>query len=142
MQIRAVLDTNIVVGACLGVGAAHHVVAAALQSQFQPLLGAALFAEYEDVLGRTELFKHCRLDASERSELLDIISAQCEWIRIYFTWRPNLPDEADNHLVELAVAGDAGYIVTNNLRDLKRMELKFPNLKILSPEDFMKEITA
>lgn len=26
------------------------------------------------------------------------------WTRIYFGWRPNLRDEADNHLVELAVA--------------------------------------
>ena len=29
------------------------------------------------------------------------------WVRVYYLWRPNLPDEADNHLVELAVAGNA-----------------------------------
>ena len=47
----------------------------------------------------------------------------------------DLPDEADNHLIELAVAAQADVIVTGNLRDLSRGELKFPALRILSPED-------
>lgn len=58
--------------------------------------------------------------------MLNIFLASCTWTRIYFGWRPNLRDEADNHLVELAVAGGAGYIVTRNVRDLVSMELKFP----------------
>jgi predicted nucleic acid-binding protein len=105
-------------------------------------MGAALFAEYEEVLGRTELFETCRLNLAERDELLDIFLATCDWTRIYFAWRPNLPDEADNHLVELAVAGNARFIVTRNLRDVARMELKFPELRILGPEDFLKEIAS
>jgi predicted nucleic acid-binding protein len=36
---------------------------------------------------------------------------------VYHAWRPNLPDEADNHLLELAVAAQADAIVTRNLRD-------------------------
>jgi hypothetical protein len=32
-------------------------------------MGAALFSEYEDVLGRTELFDACRLNLAERDEL-------------------------------------------------------------------------
>lgn len=103
-------------------------------------MGAALFAEYEDVLGRNDLFESARLTPDERDELLDIFLATCAWVRIYFAWRPNLPDEADNHLVELAVAGAARVIVTRNLRDLTRMELRFPELRVLGPEDFLKEI--
>jgi putative PIN family toxin of toxin-antitoxin system len=142
MTFRVVIDTNIFLGACLGQGAAHQVVAACLRGQCQPLMGAALFAEYEDVLGRSELFETCRLSANERNELLDIFIATCVWTRIYFAWRPNLPDEADNHLVELAVAGGAGFIVTRNLRDVARMELRFPDLRVVSPEDFLKEIAS
>jgi predicted nucleic acid-binding protein len=103
-------------------------------------MSAALFAEYEDVLGRADLFKSSRLTPAERDELLDIFLAACNWTRIYFAWRPNLPDEADNHLVELAVAGSARFVVTRNLRDVARMELRFPELRVLSPEDFLKEI--
>ena len=100
-----VIDTNVFVGACLGTGAANRVVEACVRQRFQPLMGAALLAEYEDVLGRSALFAKSRLNAAQRSELLDIFLANCRWTRIYFGWRPNLRDEGDNHLVELAVAG-------------------------------------
>jgi putative PIN family toxin of toxin-antitoxin system len=138
--MRIVVDTNVFVGACLGVGAASEVVASCLRGRVVPLVGCALFAEYEDVLGRDELFAACRLDARERSALLDIFLSTCEWTRIYYAWRPNLRDEGDNHLVELAVAGSAKAIVTRNLRDFKHAELRFPQLSILAPEQFLQEI--
>lgn len=141
MNPRIVVDTNILVGACLGQGAARHVIASCFRKQCQPLMGAALLSEYEDVLGRSDVFAKGRLDSAEREELLDIFLACCEWTRIYFGWRPNLPDEGDNHLVELAIAGGARYIVTRNLRDVARMELKFPTLQVVSPEDFLKELS-
>lgn len=103
-------------------------------------MGEALLAEYEAVLGREVLFAKSRLDATERSALLDTFLALCEWTRIYFLWRLNLRDEADNHLIELAVAGDAEFIVTRNLRDLRGTGLRFASLRALSPEDFLKEL--
>ena len=78
-----------------------------------------------------------RLSAAERSELLDIFLATCRWTRIYYGWRPNLRDEGDNHLVELAVAGGASHIVTHNLRDLKDMQLKFPGLAVATPTQLL-----
>ena len=70
-----------------------------------PLMGTALFNEHEAVLSRTELFASCRLiAAAERETYSTFYLARCEWVRIYWpTWRPNLPDEADNHVMELAV---------------------------------------
>jgi putative PIN family toxin of toxin-antitoxin system len=138
--MRVVIDTNIFVGACIGVGASSAVMRACLQHQVVPLMGEALLVEYEAVLGREVLFAKSRLDATERSALLDAFLALCEWTRIYFLWRPNLPDEADNHLIELAVAGDAEVIVTRNLRDLRGADLRFASLRALSPEDFLKEL--
>ena len=102
-----VLDTNVFVSACMGKGASNEVVKSCLLGENTALMGAALLTEYEDVLGRAELFKRSRLDEIEREQLLDIFLATCSWTRIYFGWRPNLPDEGDNHLIELAVAGGA-----------------------------------
>lgn len=138
--MRVVVDTNVFVGACIGVGASNAVIRACLQHRMVPLMGEALLSEYEAVLGREALFAKSRLDAAERSTLLDAFLALCEWTRIYFLWRPNLTDEADNHLIELAVAGDAEVIVTRNLRDLQRAQLRFATLRVLSPEDFLKEL--
>lgn len=139
-MMRAVIDTNIFLGACLGTGAANAVISTCFQQRFVPLMGTALLSEYEDVMQRVELFRECRLTADERDELLDIFLSHCEWTRVYYLWRPNLPDEADNHLIELAVAGSAECVVTRNLRDLKNMELRFPHLRVLGPEDFLKEL--
>lgn len=135
-----VLDTNVFIDACLGTGASNAVVAACLQGRHTPLMAAALPAEYEDVLGRESLFEACRLSAPEREGLFDIFLASCRWTRIYYAWRPNLRDEGDNHLVELAVAGCAEYIVTRNIRDLKGMELRFPHIRIVTPEEFLQEV--
>jgi predicted nucleic acid-binding protein len=103
-------------------------------------MGSALLTEYEAVLGRTDLFARCRLSHTERSELLDIFLSQCEWTRVYFGWRPNVPDESDNHLIELAVAGRASHVVSRNLRDLRQAELSFPGLACVSPEAFIRGV--
>lgn len=139
--MKAVIDTNVFVGACIGQGACRFVIAACLEERLTPLMGVALFAEYEDVMSRTDLFVRSRLDAAERDELLDIFMSVCRWTRIYYGWRPNLRDEGDNHLVELAIAGGAEYIITRNIRDVARMELLFPGLKVVCPEAILKELS-
>lgn len=137
--MRVVLDTNVLVAALQGSGPATRIVGWCLEGRLTPLIGGALFAEYEDVLGRVHLFERTALSTAERAELFDIFLACCQWVRIYFGWRPNLPDEADNHLIELAVAGGAAVIISRNLRDLTRGELHFPNLRIEAPETFVLE---
>jgi len=139
-RMRVVIDTNVFIGACMGVGAARTVIEACLQQRCVPLMGTALFAEYEAVLQREALFRACRLSAGEREELLDIFLACCEWTRVYYLWRPNLQDEADNHLVELAVAGAAHCVVTRNVRDFRAMDLRFPGLRVVAPENFLQEL--
>ncbi len=129
------IDTNVLVASLLrGGGAARNVVRACLTRQYQPVLGPALLAEYEDVLGRRDLFVSSVLNLAEREEVFDGFLNRCRWVEVYYAWRPNLPDEGDNHLIELAIAAQADGIVTRNLRDLTRGELKFPALEILTPE--------
>ena len=98
------------------------------------MLGPVLLAEYEDVLNRAELFAGSALSAKERDEVFDGLLNRCRWVEVFYAWRPNLPDEADNHLIELGVAAQAAAIVTRNLRDVSRGELKFPALRVLTPE--------
>jgi putative PIN family toxin of toxin-antitoxin system len=130
-----VLDTNVLVAALLrGGGSARAVLRACLREQYRPVLGPALLAEYEDVLGRAELFADSVLTTKERGELFDGFLNRCRWVEVFYAWRPNLPDEADNHLIELGVAAQADAIVTRNLRDVARGELKFPSLRVLTPE--------
>lgn len=73
----------------------------------------------------------------QRERLLNNFSSVCILVPIYYLWRPNSPDEGDNHLLELAVAGNASSIVTYNTRDLKRAELRFP-ISVFTPAELLK----
>lgn len=137
-----VVDTNVFVGACMGTGASARIVQLCLQGRLHPAMGSALFLEFEDVMAREALFEGCRLNPGQREELLDIFLASCKWIKTYFSWRPNRRDEGDNHVVELAVACAATHIVTWNTRDFSAMELRFPLLRVRTPPELLKELTA
>lgn len=137
--MQVVLDTNIIVGAMLrDGGASRAVLRLCLQGEVQPIIGVALFAEMEDVLSREDLFRNSKLTAAERQDLFAAFLSVTQWVPIYYTWRPNLRDEADNHVVDLAVAGNADCIVTQNERDFAKMELQFPQLKLATAAEFMK----
>lgn len=133
-----VVDTNVFVSAVMGKnGASRQVIRLCLQEQLTPLMGNALFAEFKDVCARDALFDPKLISRTDRDELLDAFLSCCRWVPIYFLWRPNLRDEADNHVLELAVAGNAACIITANKRDFLRQEMKFPNIDIMNPIEFL-----
>lgn len=74
----------------------------------------------------------------EREILFDALMATSEWTPIYYLWRPNLPDANDDHLVELAIAGGASWIVTANVRDVARGEPRIAPIRIGRAEDFLR----
>ncbi len=57
---------------------------------------------------------------------------------IYFLFHPNLKDEKDNMIVELAITSQSDYLITSNIRDFKNAELKFDELKVITPGEFVK----
>ena len=138
--MRIVVDTNVFIAAVSSPdGASREVLRRCLLGRYEPIMGQALLAEYESVLSRTEPFGRSPLSPGERDALWAAIASRCRWVRVYYLWRPNLPDEADNHLVELAVAGGAEAIVTHNTRDFERAELHFPGLRVVTPGEMIAE---
>lgn len=84
-----------------------------------------------------EIFKKSPLDDETRIELLNAFFNVCSLSEIYFKWRPNLRDEGDNHLIELAIATGTKYLISENLRDFGNADLRFDNLEICTARDFM-----
>lgn len=109
----------------------------ALAGNFQPLFGNALWLEYNDVLGRPVWGEATTL--AERQQVLAALALRGRWVSVYLGWRPNLPDEGDNHLYELALAGNACAIVTHNVRDVGHGELKLGALRVMTRAEVLKE---
>ena len=78
------------------------------------------------------------LSELEQNTLFDAYLSYCRWNEIYYTWRPNLKDENDNFIVELAVASGAEYIITYNEKDFNAKELSFA-YTVVRPVAFLKE---
>jgi predicted nucleic acid-binding protein len=52
-----------------------------------------------------------------------------------------LRDEADKHLIDLAVAANARYLVTSNVRDFRGGELRFDHIEVVDPARLIEELT-
>ena len=131
-MISVVIDTNVFVAGLLSAGgASREVLRRALIGHYEPLFGNALWSEYRDLLSRPVWSQ--KTTSVERLEMLAALAQRGRWVTVYYGWRPNLPDEADNHLIELALAGNADAIVTHNVRDIRSGELHLGSLRILTP---------
>ena len=134
------IDTSVLVSAILSPDrAARKVLRRCLTGKARPLVSNALFLEYEDVLARQELFSAASITLKDRVALMDAVLSVCEWVSIAFLWRPNLPDESDNHLIELAIAGNAEAIVASNTRDIVTGELVFDSIRVVTPGEWLRE---
>jgi predicted nucleic acid-binding protein len=137
-MIPVVIDTDVfVAGSRSAGGASRAVLRRALGGSLQPLFGNALWTEYQDLLDRP-VWGESTTD-EERRTVLAALARQGRWVTVYYGWRPNLPDEGDNHLIELALAGGAKAIITHNLRDLRGGELRLGNLRVLTPAQCLEE---
>jgi putative PIN family toxin of toxin-antitoxin system len=133
-----VLDTNVFVSALRsGGGASREVLRRILLGRYRPLFGNALWLEYEDVLGRDVWTTGTTPE--ERIRILAAVAQAGRWVNTWSGWRPNLRDEGDNHLVELAIAGNAAAIVTHNVRDLSHGELICESLRVLTPAQCLEQ---
>jgi len=139
MSEKVVIDTSVVISALIGKrGASREVLRRCLNGQYAPLISSALFQEYEAVSSRKKIQQICPLGRVEIRKLLNAFYSVCNWVPIYYLWRPNLKDESDNFLIELALAGNSEMIVTNNVKDLAGAELRFDPLRILRPEQLLR----
>jgi putative PIN family toxin of toxin-antitoxin system len=139
-MVAVVIDTNVfVAGLRSGGGASRQVLRHAIQGRWTPLFSNALWLEYEDVLSRPIWGEETT--PQERQLILAALAGSGQWIKIYYGWRPNLPDAGDDYLIELAIAGSASAVVTHNVRDFRRAELRWPGLAIITPAQCLETLT-
>ncbi len=136
--MNLVIDTNVWISTLINKnGASHQIIRLALLGKISPQISATLFLEYEAVMKRESIQKQCVLTIKEQEELFQAFLSSCTYNEIFYLWRPNLKDKNDDFLVELAVASNSKYIITENIKDLKSSELHF-DFKVCTVKEFLR----
>ncbi len=132
-----VLDTNVILSALRSQkGASFKLLSLVGTKKFEIHDSVALVLEYEDVLQRYRA--EVGLSQDDVSIFIDSLCSMAQHHKIYFSWRPSLPDANDELILELAVSAKCEYIVTHNIKDFKGAE-KF-GIKAVTPKEFLQII--
>jgi putative PIN family toxin of toxin-antitoxin system len=133
---RVVLDTNVLISAFHSRrGPAFALVSRIGSGSFEISVSVPLVFEYEEVLHRAT--------SLEDLEVLSVLRFLCSVAhrqKIFYLWRPLLPDPKDDMALELAVASRSRFIVTYNQRDFLPAD-RF-GIEALKPEELLRRIGA
>jgi putative PIN family toxin of toxin-antitoxin system len=134
---RVVVDTNVVVsGLRSRRGASFRLLSEVGKGRFEIALSVPLVLEYEDALVR-----HAHVTKLTRADIdavLDYFCSVAHLQRIFYLWRPLLPDAKDDLILELAVAASCRSIVTFNRRHFAGAD-KF-GVSIVAPGPFLSRL--
>ena len=133
--LEAVLDTSVLIAALRSRnGASFELLRRVGQPGWRLHISTALLLEYEAVARREAAAFWLRTERVEA--ILDFLADSSVEHAISFRWRPHLSDPNDDFVLELAVAAQAGYIITHNLRNFAAA----PSLGVtaLPPAEFLK----
>jgi predicted nucleic acid-binding protein len=137
---RTVLDTNVLVAAVRSDrGASRVLLTAALERRCPTVASVPLMLQYESALTRSEHLEAAGISAKDVEVLLDALAIVIEPVRIAYLWRPALPDAGDDLVLETAVNGRAGVVVTFNRRHFEPAMTRF-RLEILTPADAVRRL--
>lgn len=133
---RIVLDTNVLVSAMRSRrGASFRLVDEIGRRRFELVVSVPLVVEYE-----AALLEHrpANISAGDVAIVLDYVCSEAHEQEIYYLWRPLLRDPKDDMVLEVAVAGGCGTIVTYNIGDFRGAQ-PF-GIRVARPLDFLREL--
>lgn len=131
------IDTNTLIAALLSKnGASHQILRLITNEKLKLALSTNVLLEYDDVTKREEILKKSKFSKEQIEDVLDLLALLAHKHEIYFRLRPNLTDEKDNLFVECAFASNSEYLVTSNIRDFEKGELKGFGFTIVTPKQF------
>ncbi len=133
------MDTNVLVSALRSRrGGAFRLLSQIGLGRFSLHLSVPLVLEYEDVLRR-------QFDAgmlpdftwADLDRLLTFLCEQADWHRVFYLWRPYLPDPKDDMVLELAISAGCAAVVTFNQTDFRGAE-RF-GIAVVTPTEFLRD---
>ncbi len=133
---RIVIDTNVIVSALMFSNSTAMQAFTLAKTRGIILMSIAIISELVDVLSRQKFDRY--LSRETRENFLASLSTETELIETTETINV-CRDQKDNKFLELAISGNARYIVTGD-QDLLELH-PFQDVLILKPTDFINYFT-
>lgn len=131
--MTVVIDTNVLLVAVARSSSLHTIFRKLVAQQFDLAISTEIFLEYEEIFQR-------KFGEGATNEILNLLRnlPNVQRTETYYYWQIIAQDPDDNKFIDCAVAANATYIISNDahFRILKRT--KFPPLKLLTGEEFVK----
>ncbi len=136
--MRYLIDTCVALSALRSrQGASNALMQQVLERRLPIVLHFKLLAEYRDVLLRAEHRLATGLSEDQVHRFLAALVGVADEVPVRYLWRPNLRDENDNFVVEIAVAASPCTIVNHNVRDFSSSERLFAGVRIARPVEVL-----
>lgn len=130
--MRVVLDTNILISAIGRNSNLKPIWHAFLFGRYDLLLSDDVAYEYEEILQ-----SHSAPGASGLVIKILIEARNVIHKHVYFSWNAIKKDPDDNKFFDLAIAGHADYLVTNDKHFNVLKKLTFPQVKVVNAIEFL-----
>ena len=131
--MKIVLDTNVLVAGLLSpFGTPAQVLQLILAGKVGLCVDARIITEYRDVLTRSKF----GFDADAVADLMEFLEQIAETVAPT-PWGLELPDPADAMFLEVALTGQADYLVTGNLKHFPARKRR--EVKVTTPAQFLGE---
>jgi predicted nucleic acid-binding protein len=116
-------------------GASFRLLSEVGRGSFEIALSVPLAFEYEEALlsGQSAF---AGLGEADIQNILDYVCSSARQQRVFYLWRPCLPDPDDDMVLEVAVAAGAKGIVTYHVRDFRGAQ-RF-GVAIWTPLEFLR----
>lgn len=131
--VKAVYDTNTIVSGIISSGIPQSTLLLALSGKVKLFVSPPLLEEYRRVLFRRPRFQ----TIPNAQQAFALIEHQAALVHPRVTLNVTI-DPSDNRVVECAVEGEVGYIVTGNKRHFPSPT--YEGIKIVNAREFMEEV--
>jgi putative PIN family toxin of toxin-antitoxin system len=135
--MRVVLDTNVLISAIGRNSPLKPIWSSFLFGKYELLLSDEVVNEYEEILQA-----RCAPGASNLVMKILIEARNVIHKHVYYSWNAIKKDPDDNKFFDLAIAGHADYLVTNDRHFNVLKKLAFPQVKVINAIEFMAILSA
>jgi len=130
--MRIVLDSNILLVAIGKTSRYRPIWKAFINGRYDLIVSDEIIFEYEEILQQ-----RASPGASEIVMDIFIESSNVVYQQIYYSWNAIKQDPDDNKFFDVAVAGNADYLVTNDAHFNILEQLSFPKVKVIGANEFL-----